>query len=326
MNEMLIAEIANQMTACLNCSQIKRLNIILGEVLSNKTIRDSADTSTNDADLLNTFLVAKDVEGCSPKTLAYYESTLNKMIAKLNKPFTQITTNDLRDYLTGYQEQNQSSRVTIDNIRRIFSSFFAWLEDEDYIVKSPVRRIHKVKTAHIIKEVLTDENLEVLRDGCCTKRDLAVVDLLASTGMRIGELVLLDIADIDLNERECIVLGKGNKERKVYFDARAKLHLKDYLASRQDSSPALFVSLNAPHKRISIGGIELRLRKLGRALTLPRVHPHKFRRTLATNAIDKGMPIEQVQKLLGHVRIDTTMHYALVSQNNVKLSHRKYLG
>lgn len=323
MNEMLIAEISNKMTGFLSCQQMKRLNDVLKSVLLHEKQTPTINESNN---LLGTFLTAKEVEGCSPKTLAYYEATISKMIDQTNKPLSQISTDDLREYLTKYQEQNGSSRVTIDNIRRIFSSFFSWLEDEDYIVKSPVRRIHKIKTALTIKEVLSDEHLEALRDGCRTKRDLAIVDLLASTGMRIGELVLLDRGDINLAERECIVLGKGNKERQVYFDARAKLHLHDYLSSRTDANPALFVSLNSPHDRISIGGIELRLRVLGRSLMLPKVHPHKFRRTLATSAIDKGMPIEQVQKLLGHARIDTTMHYALVSQNNVKQSHRKYLG
>ncbi|MBX9033710.1 site-specific tyrosine recombinase/integron integrase [Gordonibacter massiliensis (ex Traore et al. 2017)] len=323
MNEMLIAEISSKMTAILTCQQLKQLN----NVLKNTLLHEKQISMTSESnDLLSAFLTAKEVEGCSPKTLVYYETTIQKMINKVNKPFSQINTDDLREYLTQYQEQNGSSRVTIDNIRRIFSSFFSWLEDEDYIVKSPVRRIHKIKTALTIKEVLSDEHLEALRDGCRTKRDLAIVDLLASTGMRIGELVLLDKSDINLAERECIVLGKGNKERQVYFDARAKLHLQDYLSSRTDANPALFVSLNSPHNRISIGGIELRLRVLGRSLLLPRVHPHKFRRTLATSAIDKGMPIEQVQKLLGHARIDTTMHYALVSQSNVKQSHRKYLG
>ena len=265
MNEMLIAEISNKMAGFLSCQQLKRLNDVLKSVL----LYEKQILAANESDdLLDTFLTAKEVEGCSSKTLAYYEATIRKMIDQTNKPLSQISTDDLREYLTKYQEQNGSSRVTIDNIRRIFSSFFSWLEDEDYIVKSPVRRIHKIKTASTIKEVLSDEHLEALRDGCRTKRDLAIVDLLASTGMRIGELVLLDRGDINLAERECIVLGKGNKERQVYFDARAKLHLQDYLSSRTDANPALFVSLNSPHDRISIGGIELRLRVLGRSLML----------------------------------------------------------
>ena len=174
--------------------------------------------------------------------------------------------------------------------------------------------------------MISDENLEQLRDGCCEKRDLAMIDILISTGIRVGELVNLDIVDLDFEERECIVYGKGDKERKVYFDVRTKLHIQNYLTERTDNNPALFVSLNAPNQRLQISGVETRLRKLGRKLQIYNIHPHKFRRTMATKAIDKGMPIEQVQKLLGHQQIDTTMQYAMVNQNNVKSSHRKYIA
>ena len=193
-------------------------------------------------------------------------------------------------------------------------------------MKSPVRRIHKIKSARTVKETYTDEALERMRDNCENLRDLAIIDMLASTGMRVGELVGLNRADVDFESRECIVFGKGSKERPVYFDARTKIHLKNYLDSRTDDDPALFVSLLKPHCRLKISGVEIRLRELGRKLGITKVHPHKFRRTLATRAIDKGMPIEQVQKLLGHSKIDTTMQYAMVDQNNVKLSHRKYIG
>jgi len=266
------------------------------------------------------------VEGCSIKTIKYYESTVRQLYKKMPKKVSEYTTEDIRAYLAVFQRKHKSSKVTIDNIRRIFSSFFAWLEEEDFILKSPVRRIHKVKTGTQVKEVLTDENLELLRDNCRHLRDLAIIDFLTSTGIRVGELVKLNRNDVNFAERECIVFGKGNKERIVYFNARAKIHLQQYLKSRKDKNPALFVSLAKPHNRLQISGVEMRLRQLGRKVKLPRVHPHKFRRTLATMAIDKGMPVEQVQKLLGHVKIDTTMHYAMVNQTNVKLSHRKFIG
>ena len=319
MTDLVIEDILRRMSKALSCRQLKTLKAELKAVQGMQTI------CNDENDLLTLFLTAKEVEGCSSKTLAYYESTISKMSVAIEKPYTQLTTDDLRKYLNNYEAERGSSKVTIDNIRRIFSSFFSWLEDEDYIVKSPARRIHHVKTPALVKETLSDEDLEALRDGCRCERDLAIIDMLASTGMRIGELVRLDRADLDLHERECLVLGKGNKQRPVYFDARTKLHLINYLSSRTDENPALFVSLNGKHERITIGGIELRLRQLGRRLLPQRVHPHKFRRTLATNAIDKGMPVEQVQKLLGHARIDTTMHYAMVNQNNVKASHRRYL-
>ena len=277
-------------------------------------------------ELLTAFLSAKKIEGCSAKTIKYYKSTINHLFDEIGKTTAEITTNDIRSYLAYYQEQKQSSKVTIDNMRRIFSSFFSWLEDEDYIVKSPVRRIHKVRTDTLVKEVINDECMELLRDNCTEIRDLAMIDLLASTGMRVGELVQMNIDDVDFQERQCKVFGKGNKEREVYFNARAKIHLQQYISQREDENPALFVSFSSPHKRLSISGVEVRLRTLGRRINLPKIHPHKFRRTLATMAIDKGMPIEQVQRLLGHVKIDTTLHYAMVNQNNVKIAHRRYIG
>lgn len=277
-------------------------------------------------DLLELFLTAKEVEGCSPKTIAYYEATLQHMESWLSKPIAHVSSDDLRKYLSVYELERGSSKVTIDNIRRIFSSFFSWLEDEDYIVKSPVRKIKRVKAAVKAKETLSDEDLEALRDSCDSKRDLAMVDLLASTGMRVGELIRLDIDDVDIQGRECVVTGKGNKQRPVYFDARTKLHLTAYLESRIDDNPALFVSLNGRTQRLSVCTIEKRIKALGEKAQVGRVHPHKFRRTLATHAIDKGMPIEQVQKLLGHSKIETTMHYAMVNQSNVKASHEKYLS
>ena len=319
MTDATIDGILQRMSKTLTCQQLRVLKTEL------RALQEAQTLQKNEGNLLESFLIAKEVEGCSPKTLAYYESTISKMNAALAKPYTQLTTDDLRKYLSNYEVKRGTSKVTIDNIRRIFSSFFSWLEDEDYIVKSPVRRIHHVKAPALVKETLSDEDLEALRDGCRCERDLAIIDMLASTGMRIGELVRLDRTDLNLRERECLVLGKGNKQRPVYFDARTKLHLTNYLSARTDENPALFVSLNGKHSRMTIGGIELRLRQLGKKLLPQRVHPHKFRRTLATNVIDKGMPVEQVQKLLGHARIDTTMHYAMVNQNNVKASHRRYL-
>jgi len=286
----------------------------------------TTESKNEKSDMLPVFIAAKRVEGCSEKSLRYYESTIRNMLECIGKPECQITTEDLRFYLDTYQRRGTVSKVTLDNVRRILSSFFAWLEDEDYILKSPVRRIHKVKTGSLIKEVLSDENLEILRDNCTHIRDLAIVDMLSSTGIRVGELVKINREDIDFHERECVVFGKGNKEREVYFNARTKIHLKQYLESRTDDNPALFVSIAKPHNRLKISGVELRLRQLGRKVSIHKVHPHKFRRTLATMAIDKGMPIEQVQKLLGHVKIDTTMHYAMVNQSNVKISHRKYIN
>ena len=327
MKEQLITEVQQQMLPYLNNEQLQKLREAMEYCLHGMKIIATGHRQTQEhLDTISAFIAAKRIEGCSEKTLTYYRKTIDSMVTGIGKAPAQITTDDLRRYLTEYQVQRKSSRVTIDNIRRILSTFFSWLEDEDYIVKSPIRRIHKVKTAKILKDTYTDEALELMRDNCGSLRDLAIIDLLSSSGMRVGEMVALNRDDINFNERECVVFGKGSKERLVYFDARTKIHLQNYLDCRTDNNPALFVTLRAPHTRLMIGGVESRLRELGRHLNLPKVHPHKFRRTLATMAIDKGMPIEQVQQLLGHAKIDTTMHYAMVSQNNVKISHRKYIG
>ena len=328
MKNELITEVMRHMLPVLDNAQLKQLKQVMEQTLFHYevSVTVTKPEEDNSYDLIAMFIAAKRIEGCSEKTLKYYQTTIDSMVSSLDKNVRHILTEDLRIYLTNYQSRNHSSRVTIDNIRRILSSFFSWLEDEDYIIKSPVRRIHKVKTTSSIKETYSDEELEKMRDNCKELRDLAMIDMLASTGMRVGEMVLLNRDDINFVERECVVFGKGDKERVVYFDARTKLHLKEYINSRIDDNPALFVTLRAPHKRIQIGGIEHRLREMGRRLNIPKVHPHKFRRTLATMAIDKGMPIEQLQRLLGHQRIDTTLQYAMVKQSNVNTAHRKYIG
>lgn len=322
--------IQGMMTVLDNAQMGRLLDVLdcalLGYEIQKTNCVGEEDIEQENAKILDAFIAAKNIEGCSEKSMKYYRTTIETMFAVVGKGVLHITTDDLREYLTKYQEEKRASKVTIDNIRRILSSFFSWLEDEDYILKSPVRRIHKVKAASIVKETYSDEALEKMRDNCDNLRDLALIDILASTGMRVGELVLLNREDINFVERECIVFGKGNKERLVYFDARTKIHLQNYLDSRTDKNTALFVSLKAPYDRLNIGGIEVRLREMGKRLNIPKMHPHKFRRTLATTAIDKGMPIEQVQQLLGHQKIDTTMHYAMVKQQNVKLAHRKYIG
>lgn len=328
--EDILNDIVNVIKNVLSDKQMMQVSSSIKDVLAkyeiNKKASNEERREKENTELLETFLSAKKIEGCSDKTIHYYQSSIVKLLKVLLKNIKEICTNDIRCYLAEIQEKNNLSKVTIDNLRRIFSSFFSWLEDEDYIAKSPVRRIHKVRTDTLVKEVLSDENIETLRDSCDEPRDLAMIDLLLSTGVRVGELVKMNRDDIDFQERQCKVFGKGNKEREVYFNARTKIHLQRYLESRTDDNPALFVTLSKPHTRLTISGVEMRLRKLGKEAHLYKVHPHKFRRTLATMAIDRGMPIEQVQKLLGHVRIDTTLHYAMVNQQNVKIAHRKFIN
>ena len=326
MKEKVIKEIEQKMASILNNEQKEKLKEVLLYTFYNIEVTSIKDELVEDTtDYAKMFIAAKRIEGCSERTLNYYETTIKTMVEKLSKKVNSIETEDLRNYLSEYQAKNNCSKVTIDNVRRILSSFFAWLEDEDYIMKSPVRRIHKVKATQTVKETYTDEELEEMRDACIEIRDLAMVDFLSSTGVRVGELVNLDRVDIDMQERSCVVLGKGGKEREVYFDARTKIHLQNYLNSRIDNNPALFVSLLRPYDRLKISGVEIRLRELGKRINIKKIHPHKFRRTMATKAIDKGMPIEQVQVLLGHRKIDTTLQYAMVNQNNVRNSHKKFI-
>ncbi len=318
-----IVIVLNEMAAYLSIAQMKKLQeVIVKAFAENEAVKENISNE----EYLSMFLAAKQIEGCSARTIQYYKVTVEHMIRRIPIEIRKITTDDIREYLAEYQKMNSCGKVTVDNVRRNLSSFFSWLEEEDYILKSPMRRIHKIKTKQAVKEVISDEMIEQLRDHCKCKRDLAMIDLLYSTGIRVGELVGLNRTDINFEERECVVYGKGDKERRVYFDAKSKLHLQDYLKERVDDNPALFVTLDAPYERLKISGVEIRVRELGRKLNMDKIHPHKFRRTMATRAIDKGMPIEQVQKILGHSQIDTTMQYAIVNQNNVKSAHRKYIA
>ena len=317
-----VVVILNEMAEYLSVSQMKKLQEVMLRVLAEKT----KQSDVTNQEYLRLFLEAKNIEGCSSRTIQYYRVTIEKLLNCCKVPIRRVTTEDIRTYLSQYQKVNNCSKVTVDNVRRNISSFFSWLEEENYILKSPMRRIHKIRTNQQVKEIITDEEIEELRDHCLCRRDLAMIDLLYSTGIRVGELVNLNRDDVDFDARECVVFGKGGKERKVYFDAKAKLHLLNYIESRRDDNPALFVTLDSPHDRLMVSGVEIRLRKLGRRVDIEKVHPHKFRRTMATRAIDKGMPIEQVQKILGHSQIDTTMRYAMVNQSNVKASHQKYIA
>jgi integrase/recombinase XerD len=319
----MIYDVLNEMSEYLTVAQLKKLqDVMMGYLDKQETEQEPA----SNAEYLQMFIDAKQIEGCSERTMTYYKATIQKLLSMVQIPVRKMTTEDIRTYLSDYQGINNCSKATIDNVRRNISSFFSWLEEEDYILKSPMKRIHKIRTKKVVKEVISDEGIEILRDSCTHIRDLAMIDLLYSTGIRVGELVNLNISDINFEERECVVFGKGDKERKVYFDAKTKLHLQRYIDSRTDANPALFVSLLGPFKRLKISGVEIRLRQLGRTMNLPKIHPHKFRRTMATRAIDKGMPIEQVQRILGHSQIDTTMQYAMVNQSNVKAAHRKFIA
>jgi site-specific recombinase XerD len=315
-----ITSIQDDMSPLLSMDQLARL----GDVLRFRLCENKTEISVPDP--ISLFIGAKKIEGLSEKTLWYYEWTARLVMSAINKDIRAITTDDVRRVFSDYQMNHKISKISLDNMRRNLSSFFGWLENENYILRSPMRRIAKIKTEKIIKETISDEEMENLRKACRDRRDRAILEFLFSTGVRISELIGLDRDSINFHERECVVFGKGGKERAVYFDAGTKIHLMDYLDSRKDKNPALFVGLYKPHNRLLAEAIEQAVRRLGKTAGVRRIHPHKFRRTMATVAIDKGMPIEQVQRLLGHEQIETTMRYAMVNQANVKNAHRKYIG
>ena len=323
MNQDMIHFIMQRMGGCLDNRQLVILQGTLNDAMKQSESREITESPEV---LLQAFLASKQLEGRSERTIRLYDQAIRRMMEYSDKHVCVMNTEDIRDYLAWYRNEHGVSRSTLDCNRRMLSSFFRWLEEENHIYKSPLRRIHKIKTTMSVRETYVDEDLEKLRDSCMEIRDLAIIDLLYSTGMRVGELVNLNRIDVDFDQRECIVLGKGDKERIVYFDAKTKIHLRKYLKTRTDSNPALFVSIRFPYNRLLSGGVEKMLKKMGEQCSIPHVHPHKFRRTMATAAIDKGMPIEQVQKLLGHEQINTTLRYAMVKQSNVKWAHKKYVG
>ncbi|HAU85276.1 MAG TPA: integrase [Lachnospiraceae bacterium] len=274
--------------------------------------------------LLKTYIISKKFEGCSINTLIGYYDCITKYMRTIDKPILQTSSSDIRKYLIMYQASNHVTNRTLDNLRSILSSFYNWLEDEGYILKSPVKRIKKVKYDKIIKQPFSNDEIEAIRDACKTPRDIALMDFLYSTGCRVSEVSMLDIGDIDFGQRQVVVFGKGHKERIVYFDSRTKRHLINYLKTRTDSNPALFITQKYPFKRLERSGIEYICKCIGEIANVKGVHPHRFRRTLATNLIYKGVPIEQVKVILGHSKIDTTLLYSTVDQESVKINHTKF--
>lgn len=328
MDQEIIKRIKLEMKEDLSLYQMQKLETVLKEIIEEEKCIDNTKEKKN---LVKKFISTKKIEGCSVRTEQYYLSTLTYFEKNIGCNICLVETEDIRDYLINYQRINNCSNVTLDTVRRILSSFYKWLEEEDFILKSPMRRIHRIKAPVIIKPALSEEQIEVIRKTASeNKRNLAIVDLLLSSGIRISELVRLNRSSINLNTRTCVVFGKGAKQRETYFDVRTKIEIENYLKTRKDKNKALFVTFKKKNKtgsysRLSINSIEKMIREIGLKADVEKVHPHRFRRTLATRAIDKGMPIEQVQVLLGHSKIDTTLRYANVQQSNVRYSHQKYI-
>lgn len=330
MKDKLREEILQKMRTELSNEQLDKLEAVLDIVLYRyKVTQDTNELIVRDNandKLLQRFLSTKLIEGKSKKTVSRYRLILKIMIDYFGKSVKEINTDDLRYYLARYQQDRYVCNNTLDGMRRIFSSFFTWLNDEGYIIRNPTRMLKKIKVERIIRKPLSDEEREKLRCACKEERDLSIIEFLYSTGVRVSEMIGLNRDNIRFLERETVVLGKGSKERMVYLNASACLHLKRYLDTRNDKNPALFVSMNSPHKRLTVSGIEAILKELGKRAGIKKVHPHRYRRTAATNALNRGMPLQEVSMMLGHSKVETTMIYCAVEQESVKFNHKKYLS
>lgn len=309
------------------CGELKSaLYMALQDYELEKRCTELLDMDTGYIHYMQLFLARKKTEGKSERTIDLYKLHLTRMLQILNIPVDKITENDLFVYLAKYKKDNNVSNAYLDNIRLVFSSFFGWLNAKGYIPKNPTAGLEPIKVEKKIKQPFSDEELEKLRRICTQERDLALIEFLYSTGVRVSELVALNRKDIDFYGKNVVVYGKGSKERETYLNASSCLHLKAYLDGRTDGNEALFVSERAPHTRITVAGVEKILRRIGKDAGVTKVHPHRFRRTMATNVLKKGMPLEEVKELLGHTKLDTTMIYCTISKDNVKHSHQRLMS
>lgn len=313
-----------EMTTKLSLKDLRELQRVLFKNFAEVTNTEQKQLLNDD--YIERYMSAKKIEGMAESTLKSYQSTIKRFLAFCdNKLIIYIDTDDVRYALNRYKETSGCSDYSLDSFRRRISAIFAWFLEEEYIVKNPVARIHKINYTKKVKKVFSDEEVERLFSQCATNRQMAIVGMLNSTGMRVGELASLKLSRVNLEEKECVVCGKGNKERTVYFDPKTKLFLEKYLEERDDDIDALFLTKIKPYRQISTRSIQREVSYVGELAAVAKCHPHKFRSTLATRAIDKGMPVEQLKELLGHTEIDTTLVYAQVQQKNIKRSHEKFI-
>ena len=300
------------------------LCIQLGNYEVQERCTEIAVTDNTPDAMLARYVATKRIEGKAESTIKRYRDICYMMIHAICKPLHEITTYDLRYYLAVYKEHRKVSNRTLDGIRRCFSSFFSWLSVEGLIVRNPCAALSQIKFAKVVKKPYTATEMERLKQACTSIRDLALIDFLYASGCRVSEVVRLNRTDINFQTQDAVVLGKGNKERKIYLTPVALMHLQDYLNTRTDTDPCLFASLRAPYKRLSKAGIERALKQLGERARVTNVHPHRYRRTLATNLLDRGANIQDVAAVLGHADLKTTQVYCYISQSNVRASYNKY--
>lgn len=330
MKDEIVDAIMREMMPLLSTEQLSALKETVRAQLCGYDIRKKETavmcTNQNGQNYLQVFLDSFRQNGKSEGTIEQYQLHLSRLLAYLGKNVQEVEDDDLIDYMHKYKAIRQVSGRYLNNMRLVFNSFFRWLQRRKIILRNPVDGLEPIKYRQKVKKPLSPQELEKVRCACERERDLAIVEFLYSSAVRVSELTALNRDDIRWESDDVMVLGKGNKEREVYLNARAHYHLRQYLDSRTDDNPALFVSLKAPHERLTKSGVEYILKRLGSHAQVENVHPHRFRRTSATDLLRMGMPIEQVQELLGHVKIETTRIYCTVTKEQVKASHRRYMS
>lgn len=330
MKDEIVTAILQEMTPVLNKEQLDRLKSVVRVRLCGYDISRKETglmcTDQNGQNYLRVFLDTFRQNGKSEGTIEQYRLHLSRMLSYVGKNVEDIDDDDLIAYMEKYKALRHVSNRYMNNIRLVFNSFFRWLQRKKVIMRNPVDGLEPIKYKQAVKKPLSPEEMEKVRCACEQERDLAIVEFLYSSAVRVSELCQLNRDDICWESDDVMVLGKGNKEREVYLNARAHLHLKQYLESRTDDNPALFVGTRAPHERLTKSGVRNILKKIGSAAGVSKVHPHRFRRTSATDLLRMGMPIEQVQELLGHVKIETTRIYCTVTKEQVRASHRRFMA
>lgn len=324
-----IMEVLRRMQAVIGETQLTELKNVLNMVFAGCELAENTELQVVDRSWmgdLDDFLMSKALEGKSPETVGRYRYELNRLLSYVNKGVADILPGDISGYMRMYKKIRQVSNQTLKNVRTVYSSFFSWLRDRDRIRKNPMMLVEDVKVESVIRKPYSDEDREKMFRACTTLRDKAMLEFLYSTAVRVSELARLDRKDIRFGTKDIIVYGKGAKERRVYLNDRTNMYMREYLQSRTDDNPALFAGTKIPHGRMTKAGIEDAIRRIGRRAGVEKAHPHRFRRTALTNALNRGMPLQEAMLMAGHSKPETTMRYCTVDMEAVQYHHKKYLS
>ena len=324
-----IMEVLRRMQTVIGETQLNELKNVLNMVFAGCEMAENTDLQVVDRSWMgdmDDFLMSKALEGKSPETINRYRYELNRLLSYVNKGVEDILPGDISGYMRMYKKIRQVSNQTLKNVRTVYSSFFAWLRDRDRIRKNPMILVEDIKAEQIIKKPFTDEEREKMLRVCTSLRDKAMLEFLYSTAVRVLEFIRLNRDDIRFGNKTLIVYGKGGKERRVYLNERTNMYLKEYMQSRTDDNPALFVGIRIPHGRMTKAGVEDAIRRIGKKAGVQKAHPHRFRRTSITNALNRGMPMQEAMIFAGHAKPETTMRYCTVDHESVQYHHKKYLS